>query len=267
MYQLASRKQIRWWAGIGTGLVAIIFISTIFGWQWFIGSVRWTLSPIQQGLVGVSTLIDTHQSRSALRAANATLQQQLTEYVVDAAQLHMLELENQALREQLGFVESLPYRFVTARIIAANPQDTVTTVEINQGAKVGVTVGLPVIAGEGVLIGRIMAVEPQSATVLLLSDNGSRIAATVQNQDQTIGVVIGAHGLSVQMDMIPRDELIAVGNIIVTSGMQAFIPRGLVIGTIASIDTVSSKLFSKAFIKPLVDYRKLNMVTVLVPTQ
>lgn len=262
MYSVGHKRgNLAWWV---IALLVLIVLGVSGAGKWPLALLRSITAPVQGLLVQAGAAVADYKSRRVLTTENEWLQQQLAEKLVDVAQLNSLEVENQLLREELNFLESAPFQFVTARVIAGSGQSGVSVVTINRGARSGIAVGQAVITGNGVLIGRVVTVEPTAAMVLLLNDSRSAVAATIQNGDRTIGIVQGAHGISVQLDMIPQDEVVNSGDIVVTAGGQENIPGGLLIGVVDSVDTHASELFARAFLFPMVDYRKLTVVTVLV---
>lgn len=262
MYSVGHKRgNLGWWIA---AFIVLIIIGLSGGGRWPLALFRTVTAPVQGLLAQAGAAVKDYQSRHELTTENIWLRQQLTEKLVDAAQLNSLEIENQLLHEELNFLEPMPYQFVTARVIAGSGQSGVSVVTINRGSGSGIAVGQPVITGEGILVGRIATVEQSAATVLLLSDSRSTIAATIQNRDRTIGIVQGAHGISVQLDMIPQDEPVTSGDIVVTAGGQEHIPGGLLIGAVDTVDTHASELFARAFLFPMVDYRTLTVVTILI---
>ena len=265
MYQIGHKKTTKWWIIVIVTLVLLIFLYFIGGLSWLIGIFTQLSSPIQGGLYQAEDAISDIKSKKELIKENQELKKKLEQLVSDTSQLKTLEIENQILRQQLNFLEGQPYDFVTARIISGTAQNNLAALIINRGSQEGIAVGCPVVTGEGILVGKVIETKNNISTLLLLTDSQSKIAATIQNQDQTIGVVEGEHGISIKMDMIPQDEKVNSGDIIITSGLQEKIPPGLLIGLVDKIDSTSSELFAKAYLYPLVDYNKLNIVTVLIP--
>ncbi len=264
MYQLGFKKNSPVLILFFSALIIVLlyFVSRISIVNHLLGRI---VTPWQAGWQTAAGNVNEMKSKAELIALNEALEKQVTESIVDSARLRMLEVENQTLRQQLDFLEESSYQFIIARIVSSTSDFNFSGFVINRGAADGLSVGLPVIVGDGILIGQIVEVHQSSAIVMLVTDNQSKIAATVQNNDLTIGLVQGGHGLTVNMNMIPHAEDIQPGDIVISSGLQDKIPAGLVIGTVESIDRVSSQLFASALIKPLADYHKLNLVTVLLP--
>ena len=113
-------------------------------------------------------------------------------------------------------------------------------------------------------MGKITKVEKQLAVVRLISDNQIKVAATVLNNERSLGVVEGGYGLSVRMSFIPRNEVVQVGDQIITSGLELNIPRGLLIGSVAAVENEPYQPFQQAVLTPAADLAKLTLVSVLL---
>jgi cell shape-determining protein MreC len=93
------------------------------------------------------------------------------------------------------------------------------------------------------------------------------LAAAVQGQNdqKTSGVVEGDLGLTIKMDFIPQAEKIKVDDIVVTSGLEKNIPRGLVIGKIIQVNSDSNEIWQKATVESLMNLEDLTIVSILPP--
>ena len=136
---------------------------------------------------------------------------------------------------------------------------------INIGSNAGVKEGLAVISEEGLFIGKIYDVNYDFSTVLLVTDNHSKVAASILNKDKTIGIIEGKYGLSCKMNLIPQNEEIQENDLLITSGLETNIPQGLVIGQVDRVENVEGDLFKSASIKLLLDLNKVKIVSVLTP--
>ena len=65
------------------------------------------------------------------------------------------------------------------------------------------------------------------------------------------------------MDFIPQGPTFAVGEVVLTSGLGARFPKGIVIGTVESIETQANAVFQKAVVDPSVDFGSLELVLVI----
>ncbi|MFA5076390.1 MAG: rod shape-determining protein MreC [Patescibacteria group bacterium] len=265
MYQIGQKKKFRWWLIVIVTLGLLIFLYFLGVADWFLGVFARVASPFQGTFYQAGITLNQYQSKEELARENAELKQQLEEISLDTSQLRTLEVENQILRQQLNFVEEKAYNFVTARVISATTDANFAGVIINRGADDGIKIGVPAIVGDGIIVGKIVAVQSHTSILMFLTDNESKVASTIQNLNRTVGVVIGEHSLSIKMEMIPKSEEIQTGDLVVTSGLEGDIPAGLLIGSVIEVDSVSSELFSTAYLKSLVNYRSLTFVTILLP--
>ena len=67
------------------------------------------------------------------------------------------------------------------------------------------------------------------------------------------------------MNYIPQTEKINAGATVVTSGLGANIPRGLVIGRVKEVRSESNAVWTDATIEPLVDFNNLTIVSIIIP--
>lgn len=197
---------------------------------------------------------------NAYRACQLSLQ----ENDEGITQLKLLKEENEELKKQLNFKEKNSYTTVLAAVIGNNLEGTEKTIIIDRGEKEGVKLGDPVIVDEGVLIGEIVKVESDISIVRLLSDNQSKVAATIINKDKSLGVVEGGYGLSVKMNFIPRNETVQIGDLVVTSGLTENVPRGLLIGKVAAIENEAYQPFQQAILTPSADYSRFVYLSIIL---
>lgn len=194
----------------------------------------------------------------------AGLEAELQNSLIDRAQLTQLQEDNILLREQLHFSTTTNRAGVGAEAIGRGIDPVATTIIINRGALDGVEVGRAVIVGNGIFIGRIVSVQENSAIVQLINDTQSRIAATILNHDHSLGIVEGGFGISVRLKFIPQNEEVKVGDIVISSGLQENIPRGLVIGTVEAVEKKPQEPFQQAILRPLRNLNDITIVTVLL---
>jgi rod shape-determining protein MreC len=177
--------------------------------------------------------------------------------------LKEIQLENNFLREQLNYLEEKNEKYYIAKVIGKSLSTYEHLIFVDKGSSDGIRVGDPVIVNEGILIGKIYKTYKTYSMVLLLVDNNSATAATIQNKAKTLGVVNGEFGLSMKMDFVPQTEELNIGEKVISSGLERFVPRGLLLGTIDSINYEQGELFKSAVVKPLINYDKIILVTIL----
>lgn len=229
--------------------------------------LRWAISPIIKTIYQVENktknLYANFFGSQNIYFENEQCQAKLKQLFLDQTELAILREENKTLRAETNFAKSQPQK-VMAEIIGQGADNVSDSVIINRGSAAGIAAGDPVIVENGFLLGKIARTENNISIVRLITDNRSKIAASVANQDKTQGFVEGEHGLSIKMKMIPQDENAQIGDIVITSGGEQTVPRGLIIGKIESIQKELYEPFQSANLRPLTDLNKANIVTVLL---
>jgi len=250
----------------------IIIITIIFhylGWLRPLENIIYRLLGVTSAnIYSVSVKINDEQekfdSTEELHQAYINLKNNYLDLQAENAVNKLLVEENKELRDSLNFFSSNKYFHVGAEVVGKNFDTLGRTIIINIGAKNGVNVGDPVIVGAGVLVGVVSEVYEDLATVRLINDNQSEIAAAGLNTDRSQGLVEGGFGISVQMNFIPQNESINVGDTIVTTGLIKQIPRGLLIGTVEAVEREAYQPFQKAILTPFFNLDKISRVSVLI---
>ncbi|MGH8011289.1 MAG: rod shape-determining protein MreC, partial [Candidatus Binataceae bacterium] len=171
-------------------------------------------------------LVDVRQENLRLKRQLATLQAQTT-------RLDELETENHHLADLLELRDALAVKAVAADVIGGDAGGLARTLIISQGSGGGLRREMAVIATDGV-VGRLIAVAPDSSRVLLISDHNSAVDAFDQ-RSRARGIVAGVVDAGLALKYVDRSEDIKPGDRLVTSGMDGIFPRGLLLGTIASV--------------------------------
>ncbi len=249
-------------------ILAFLFLSHFLGWLiWpeklltqLAGNISGGIYAINRGTEG------TFERWAGMRTAfNDKLQceNKLAQANADQAELKQLRNENDFLRNQLGFLKNKK-KYILANVVGKENELANNILIINKGSDQGISVGKPILAGEGILVGKIIKVNSNTSLVRLLTDSQSKIGATALNKDETIGVVVGEYNLSLKLIMVPLTEVINPGDQIITSGLEKDLPRGLLIGQIENVQKELYQPFQVASLKTGVDLNKLSIVSVLI---
>ena len=232
-----------------------------------------TLSPVFEFFYsGASKIRNVYGGQVDKRDSNliiAELGKENRVLIAENAKLKMLEEENEYLKKQIDFRKDNNYKYVVAEIISRNDLMNNSSEEksiiINRGARDGVENGLVLLDSEGIVIGKVLETRDAISRACLVVDKKCKFAASIQNQDRTSGVSEGELGLTIKMDFIPQTEVLKKSDIIVTSGLENNIPRGLAIGKVSKLIKENNSLWQKAVIEPLVDFDSLVMVSIILP--
>lgn len=182
-----------------------------------------------------------------------------------------LREENGGLRETaasqarlaalLEFKQRIPHRTVAAQVIGQDASNLYRGVVLNKGERDGIRVDMGVMTPAGV-VGRVIKTGPSSSVVLLVTDPHNAIAGIVQ-RSRDEGIIEGTPNGRARIKYLPLLSSVRISDVVVTSGLTGGFPRGLVVGTIASIEKEEGALFQAAEIAPEADLSKLEEVLVI----
>lgn len=167
--------------------------------------------------------------------------------------------ENERLRLLLDFRARAPFATVAAEVIGASPGENSNAVLIDKGADAGLTTDLAVVTPAGVA-GKIIAVYPQSAQVLLITDPSSGAGSLLQN-NRVQGVLKGTGRGLCQLDYVMNQDPVSAGDEVVTSGLDQIFPKGLPLGTVARVG--EGNIYKQIVVKPAVALDRLEEVLVV----
>ena len=199
----------------------------------------------------------------AVAAENQTLRKRVAELEGENARLQEAEINYDRLRADLKFVQKQGNRLLAAGVVARRPDPKFDTLVIGRGSGDGIAVNNTVVTRDGI-VGRITEVGPNSAVVLMLTDQNSGVGARVQRpKSRATGVCKGENTNLLSMVYLPSDADIKPGDLIVTSGLGGVYPAGLVIGTVKEVGKDDGNALKVGRIVPKVDFERLEEVYVL----
>ena len=202
-----------------------------------------------------------------LRLELTETRERLAEYERASRDLLELRRENQALRAQLGFAESLTYRYVPARLIAKDPGSLFSTMVLDRGSRQGVRPGMPVVAFQGGLqglVGRVVSSGLATCTVQPITDPGSYVAARLASS-RFDGLISGGTAERLVMSYVKKLALqeVQYGELVVTSGMGQVFPEGVHIGRVREMQAKGYEASLELQVEPIVDFGRLEYVFIL----
>ncbi len=216
-------------------------------------ALRGTADGVGGAWTAVRDLGHAEQNESELNARLAADETEIQELSAKAA-------ENDRLRSLLEFKTHAGYSTVAAEVIGSSPGESSNTLLIDKGADAALMTDFPVVTPDGVA-GKIVAVYPHSAQVLLITDPAAGAGALV-DQSRVQGVLKGAGRGLCRLDYVMNDNAVSAGDKVVTSGMDQVFPKGLPIGTV--IETKDGNIYKNVVVKPAVALNQLEAVLVVV---
>jgi rod shape-determining protein MreC len=216
------------------------------------------LSSLTQGTIN---LYKGYVDLRGVRVENLRFREQTALLENKLNRLHEVEVENRRLMELLEFQESLPFVMTPARVVGKDFNSWSRTLIISEGENAGIETGMAVVRPEGV-VGRIFSVSPNYALVQLIIDSNSDIPAVFQ-RTRAQGIVEGKITDQCQVKYLNRLADIQVDDPVISSGLGGAYPKGLLIGTVASIQKKPYGLFQEVTVTPAVDFTRIEEVLVV----
>ncbi len=234
------------------------------------------ISWVVEGIAGTWSryvaLVDVEAENRELREDNERLRKQL-------AAMARRAYDVAALEDIAAVKKRTPADTLGARVIGAplSPQFRVVRLRIDRGGR-EVATDMPVITSEGP-VGRIDKVYGDYADVVLISDPASHIDVVIRDPAQPAGQASGARGIlkglgrpdsyACTIEWLERQggpatrSRVKVGDDVVTSGLGASFPAGLVVGTVTKVGG-DDGMFQSVEVRPTVDVSRVRAVMVLL---
>jgi rod shape-determining protein MreC len=232
---------------------------------------------VYSGIRGSVHRVTSFVSRTANSIQElATLNREYSELSDRIARYEQLERtaadirqENERLREQLGFAETISYRYVAAEIIGYDPDNIFSAFVINKGKKHGVANNMPVVAyqnGAETLVGKVVQTAQFESLVMPLFDTGSYISSRLV-ESRLEGIVEGQGNSERPLLMRfirgrSRGE-ISIGELAVSSGLGGVYPPGIRLGRVSRILYQENDTTIEIELTGTADFSRLEYVFVI----
>ena len=199
-----------------------------------------------------------------VRAENEALRQELANARVEVQRQRALADRTRSLETILGLSNSIELQTSAAQIIGAAASPDFRTVTIDKGSVHQLRADMAVLAPTGV-VGRVVIAGPRASRVQLLIDRNAAAGALIV-RSRAQGVVVGAGDDRLRLDYVSETQDVAVGDTVVTSGIDGIYPKGFVIGRVESVDK-NGVAYRSIGIRPAVDFSTLeDVLVVLTPS-
>ena len=254
---------------LGIGLLVLLGLSVGGRQSGGAMALEALLTPLEEGLYWVGTgLGDTWRHYLylvGLREEAADLTSENRHLRLLLMQQKDITQENTRLRRLLGMKRHQALHYKAARVVALDLLGQFRTARINLGRKDGIEPGAPVIDAYGV-VGRVVELNDYGARVLLMIDPQSSIDGRI-TRTRAQGLVQGTNDRNERLCQLAfslRTEDLRQGDEVVTSGLDARFPPGLLLGTIHSVSKGDIGIFQEAKLLPAADFTRLEEVLVIL---
>lgn len=233
---------------------------------WYRKPFSMSVSLVQSGYStftsGVRGTTSMYLKLIGIKRQNFTLQKENEELRAKLGALTELKLENERLTKLLDFKRSTSMELLAAKVIARELSPDHYSIRINRGTRHGLRKLMGVITVEGV-VGYVLKVDTDSSQVLVLTDRSSAIDAIVQ-RTRARGLVSGKSLSSCRLRYLERADDVAAGDMIVTSGLGGYFPKGFPIGRLTSVRKTDFGISQEAELSTVVNPANLEEVFVVL---
>jgi rod shape-determining protein MreC len=215
------------------------------------------VSVVQRGWSGYVAL-------RAVRQENEALKHQLADAQIQLQEQRALADRARGLEKILDLQGRFELKTTAAEVIAAGATLDFRAATIDKGSRHGLTTDMAVIAPAGV-VGRIVATSPSAAQVQLLTDVNAAAGAIIE-RSRAQGIIVGAGDKGLRLEKVSEVADIAVGDVVVTSGIEGIFgvyPKGFIIGRVETVKKKGSA-YDEIVVRPAVDFSSLEEVLVVL---
>ena len=135
-----------------------------------------------------------------------------------------------------------------AHIIGRSTNAWDQSITIDMGSDDGVRSGMTIMGATGV-IGQVSRTTAGTSTIRLLTDPNSGAAVMIQSSREN-GIVRGSINGMLFLEDLGEDVIPSVGDVIVTSGLGGSYERGLIVGSVVSVNKSANNPTGQIVINP-----------------
>lgn len=234
-----------------------------------------TVIPLQQGInqIGgwMGDMKDNFSTMKQLKSENKKLREQVDALTTENNYLQEERYEFERLQELYKLDQNYAeYEKTAAHVIGKDAGNWFGTFTIDKGSKDGIEVNMNVLAGSG-LVGIVTDVGSTWAKVRSIIDDSSNISAMAISTSDTCIVsgdmALMGTGQIAFSQMENNDNVVAVGDQIVTSYISDKYLQGILIGSVSEVNVDSNNLTRSGYITPAVDFKNIQEVLVITTTK
>lgn len=195
-----------------------------------------------------------------IKEENRYLSSKMKELIVEKERWRQIEKENEILRKALDLSLEKDFKMQLAQVVGKDVSGDILI--INKGEKEGIKEGEVVITSEKVLVGKISKTYNNFSKVRMFTDKNFAVNVKI-GEKETEGLVKGDGNLKANIQFIPKEEKIGLGEKIFTSNLGNNFPAGLLVGEVEKLEKIDTEFYQKVFIKPALEIDQLKFVFVV----
>ena len=170
-------------------------------------------------------------------------------------------LRNARMAELSSVAKDFGYPAVLAHVIGRDASSWFNTAWIDAGEKDGLARNMPAAAHTGV-VGHVSKVSGGTSRLTLLTDPASAVSCITQRTREP-GILVGEGTELCRFQYVGKQADIAVGDLLITSGLDGIFPAGLPVGRVAQVSKTGQGYFEEIYVRPLADIKRLEEVSIV----
>lgn len=253
-------------------LIAAVIMGSLGGRAGFLTNLDGALrAPFQQAAATTASWLESIYGYiykyDQLAAENEELKNQLAAAQAEAREGREATEENERLRTLLEFKQRhTDFALESAKVVSYSASNWSSIMTISKGEDAGIEVGDSVMTESGALVGQVIEVGSNWATVRSVIDVDMSVGGYVSGSGAT-AMVLGDFTLMqdgcVRFGYLAEGMSIFTGDTVLTSGKGGAFPAGLVVGTITDVRTEAGGQQTYGVITPACDLGELLQVFVI----
>ncbi|HET7728935.1 MAG TPA: rod shape-determining protein MreC [Usitatibacter sp.] len=232
--------------------------------------VRLSLSvlahPVQEMASLPTTMLgrvaDYFASQERLLRENQELRVKVLEQASAAQEVLLLRAEHEQLLAMSAARARYSDRGIIAEVLYNARNPFTRKIVVDKGLTQGIQPGMPVIDGNGV-VGQVTSVGTFTSEVTLVTEKDQSVPVMlVRNGLRAVAVGSGKDG-GIDVPFMPVSADIVNNDVLVTSGIDATYPPGLVVAQVTSVEKNAAYVFAKIAARPAAGVENHRYVMVL----
>jgi rod shape-determining protein MreC len=235
--------------------IVLMFYDQKGGW---LGTARYGLQaaiyPLQLAVNSPSAawrwMQESFTTRETLQKEVDALRMQLRDQQLVTMRQAALQRENATLRGLNAAQPEVIEKRLVGEVISVEVSTLRQRLLVNRGGNSGVHPSQPVITGEGVL-GQVFRTGPFSAEIILITDTEHALPVQVLRSGVRSIALGTGRSTALELPYVPQNYDVNVGDLLVTSGLDAVFPYGLPVARVTRVTRDPTEPLAKIEAAPL----------------
>jgi rod shape-determining protein MreC len=209
----------------------------------------------------VRYLFDTYVNLIDTKKENRELKKKLDALELENQKIPTLDKENKRLKSILNLMDQSPNTMMAARVVGEDIKNWFKCIIVDKGRDQGVKEKMPVITPRG-LVGQAVEVNKWHSKIMTINDTNSSVDVYAEGKE-TRGVLEGTGQTTLKLKYILKNDELAIGDKLVTSGKDGIYPRGLPAGIVITVNRNKSGIFADIDVMPFANFKRLDEVLIV----